>query len=472
MQSEVNKIESINLKPTTKQHLAYEKLFDFETSYLLWGAGAGSGKSWLGCEWLMIQSIRYPNTRWFIGRNQLTNLMASTYMTWVKVCRNHNFTDWTFNGQQHYIQLKNGSRIDLIDLKYNPSDPLYEDLGSYEFTGGFIEEAGEIDFRAFDVLKTRIGRQMNKEYEIMPKILITCNPKKNWLYQIFYKPFKEGTLPKDYAFIQALYSDNPYTSEEYGKSLESITDKVLKQRIMFGNWEYADDDNALMTYDTIQDLFTNTIIETDEKWIVADIARYGSDKTVFTYWRGLYCYKVEMFEKLGVDEVGEKLKIILRDEKIPYSHCIVDEDGVGGGVMDVVRGVKGFQANRSAFPNRLTGKPDNFRNVKAQCAYLLADLVNAHKIRIDCSQEIKTLLSEELAQIKRKDGDKEGKMEIEPKEKQKEMLGRSPDIADTLVMRMYFEFEHPTKDPLRIDPILAMLTNPMRRDGGNQLDYK
>jgi hypothetical protein len=34
-----------------------------------------------------------------------------------------------------------------------------------------------------------------------------------------------------YAFIQSLYSDNHYTSEEYGKQLDEITDKTLKQRL-------------------------------------------------------------------------------------------------------------------------------------------------------------------------------------------------------------------------------------------------
>lgn len=471
-EQDISALGKIQIKPTPKQHLAYEKLFDDKTSFLLWGAGAGAGKSWLGCEWLMLQAIRFPNSRWFIGRNQLTNLMASTYMTWIKVCRHHKFEDWTLNGQQHFIQLKNGSRIDLIDLKYNPSDPLYEDLGSYEFTGGFIEEAGEIDFKAFDVLKTRIGRQMNKEYGVMPKILITCNPKKNWLYQIFYKPYKAGTLPEEYAFIQALYSDNPHTIDEYGKSLSSITDRVLKQRLMYGNWEYADDDNALMTYDTIQDLFTNTITETDEKWLVADIAFYGSDKSVFSYWKGLHCYKIEKFEKRGEDEIVEMLKSAMASEGIPYSHCIVDQDGLGNGIPHMLRGIKGFMANRSAFPNMFTGKPDNFKNLKTQCAYKLADLVNNHKIKVDCDKEIQELLSEELSQIKRKDGDKEGKLEIEPKDKQKEMLGRSPDIADTFIMRMYFEYEHPTKDPKQVDPILSLIMRPMNKPNDNQLDFK
>lgn len=457
----------INLKPTEKQFETFKYLRDDVTSFIIFGGGGGGGKSWLGSEWLMSMAIAYPNTRWFIGRNQLTNLMASTYMTWIKVCKHHGFKDWTLNGQSHFIQLGNGSRIDLVDLKYNPSDPLYEDLGSYEFTGGFIEEAGEIDFKAFDVLKTRIGRQMNKEYNIKPKILLTCNPKKNWLYQLVYKPFKNGTLPKEYAFIQALYSDNPYTSKEYETSLSSISDKVLKQRLMFGNWEYEDDDNVLMNYDSIQDLFSNTIVETNEKWIVADIARYGSDKTVISRWKGLHCYKIDMYEKLGVDQVGDILKIILQEEKIPFSHCIVDEDGVGGGVVDMVRGVKGFQANRSPFPNRVTGKPDNYRNLKGQCAYLLADFVNDHKIKVTCTPEIRELLAEELGQIKRKDGDKEGKMEIEGKDMQKEMIGRSPDIADTFVMRMFFEYEHPTKDPVHTDPISLLLA---RRDNKNQWD--
>lgn len=462
----------MELRPTKKQFETFQYLRDDVTSFIFFGGGGGGGKSWLGCEWLMTMAIAYPNTRWFIGRNKLTNLMGSTYLTWVKVCSHHKFTDWTLNGQQHFILLGNGSRIDLVDLKFNPSDPLYEDLGSYEYTGGFIEEAGEVDFKAFDTLKSRIGRQMNKEYNIMPKILITCNPKKNWLYQLVYKPYISGTLPKNFAFVQALYNDNHYTSEEYEKSLSSISDKVLKQRLMYGNWEYADDDNALMPYDAIQDMFTNTIEETTTKWIIADIARYGSDKTVISYWLGLHCYKIEMFEKLGVDQVAEKLKIILRDEKVPYSHCLVDEDGIGGGVMDMIRGVKGFQANRTPFPNRLTGKPDNFRNVKTQCAYYLAELVNSHKIKVTCENNIRDLLSEELAQIKRKDGDKEGKLEIEGKDKQKEMLGRSPDVADTFIMRMFFEFDYPTKGQVKFDPILAMLNNPFQKNTGNQLDYK
>ena len=461
----------INLQPTTKQFEGYQALRDNETIYPVFGGAAGGGKTWFGCEWLMTMGIAYPNTRWFIGRNELTTLMGSTYITWTKVCKQYNFTEWKLNGQYHFIEFDNGSRIDLLDLKNNPSDPFYERYGSREYTGGWIEEAGEVEFNAFDTLKSRIGRHLNKEYNLKPKLLLTCNPKKNWLYQKIYKPFKEGKLPKEYKFIQSLYGDNPHTAEDYGKMLEQITDRIQKERLMYGNWEYSDDDNVMMSYDNIQDLFTNTVIENDTKWLVCDIARYGSDRTVFSYWKGLHCYKIEIFEKLGVDEVSEKLRIILRDEQIPYSHCIVDEDGVGGGVVDSVRGIKGFMANKTPFEDRITGKPANFKNLKTQCAYALADKVNSHEIRIDCSEEIKRILSEELSVFKIKDPDKEGKLEIEPKDKMKEMLGRSPDIADTFLMRMYFEFVSPTKPIEKLDPIQIMLSKRIERKNDNQLNY-
>lgn len=42
-------------------------------------------------------------------------------------------------------------RIDFLDLQYKPSDPLYERYGSIEFTGGWIEEGGEVNFGAYTI---------------------------------------------------------------------------------------------------------------------------------------------------------------------------------------------------------------------------------------------------------------------------------------------------------------------------------
>jgi hypothetical protein len=129
---------------------------------------------------------------------------------------------------------------------------------------------------------------------------------------------------------------------------------------------------------------------------------------------------------------------------VPFSQIIADEDGIGGGVVDILRGIKGFVAQSTPFPNPTTGNPDNFANLKAQCAYKLAEMVNNHKLVVrNISPQDKELLIQELEQIKTKDADKEGKLKILGKDEVKERIGRSPDIADTLLMRMYFEFTKP-----------------------------
>lgn len=464
------KMETITptIRPTYKQDLAYEKLSDSVTRFLLFGGGAEGGKSWLGAEWLITNCYFYPGSKWFIGRNELTRLMASSFATFRKVCEHHNIplSDWNYNGQYHYIQFKNGSRIDLIDLKYLPSDPMFQRFGSTEYTGGWIEEAGEVHFLAFDVLKSRVGRWKNQEYGLLvPKILLTCNPEQNWLYRIFYKPWRNNTLPVGYAFIQSLYKDNPYTVEQAEQRLDQITDPVLRARLKLGLWEYAAGDNSLLDYDSIIDLFTNSLPEMAlgaqfQKYYSADIARYGSDKTVAGIWHGFNLRTISWRVHRGIDQTASDIRVILRDQSIPYSHVIIDDDGVGGGVVDSIRGVKGFVGNSSALPvldiNAKHGeRKENYRNLRSQCAFMLAEKIKKHEIAISAQidETTKEMIIEDLQQFKRKEMPIEAPLQIIPKEEIKEALGRSPDFGDMMLMRMYFELDKPANNlPVPTDP--------------------
>lgn len=441
------------IRPEPKQHLAYEKLYDKTTRFITFGGGSGGGKSWLGAEWLLTNCYRYPGTKWFIGRNELTRLMGSSYATFQKVCRYHDIPieDWQFQGQYHYIEFFNHSRIDLIDLKLQPSDPMFQRFGSFEYTGGWIEEGGEVNFMAFDILKTRVGRWMNKEYDLLPpKILVTCNPEQNWLYRIVYKPYKRNILPVEYAFIPALFGDNSYTAKEYGENLNLISDPVLRSRLMKGLWEYGNMDNSLLDYDSICDLFTNTLpdMESPEKYFTADVARYGSDKITLGSWKNFNLYKVDWKVKRGIDQTAEDIKIILRDGMIPYSHSIVDDDGVGGGVVDIVRGIKGFIGNSSALKGKNEDpnvKRENYGNLRSQCAFMLADKIKKHGMVISAQidESTKEMIIEDLQQLKKLETSIEAPLRIISKEDIKEALGRSPDFSDMMMMRMYYELEVP-----------------------------
>lgn len=423
-----------------KQDEALQILTDDTTTDLTYGGAAGGSKSWTGCVWQAFSCLAYPETKWFIGREELKRLRDSTLLTFFKVCKEHGITrdkEFKYNGADHFMEFSNGSRIDLLDLKFLPSDPLYERYGSVEYTGGWIEEAGEVHFGAYDTLKSRVGRHLNDEHNLLRKLFKTCNPKKNWLYQNDYKPWKEGRLPEDSRFIQAFAQDNPYNESGYMDALLSIKDKSKKERLLYGNWEYDDDPAKLMEYDSITNLFDNEFVEPGQACITADIARFGSDNTVVMVWMGFRVVLIKSYPRTSITDSTEIIQELANKYGVPRSKICVDEDGLGGGVKDFLK-CKGFVAN--SVPVKVKGQKLNYNNLKSQCYFRLAERVNKAEIYIDSKDTaINDLIIEELEVVKQKDIDKDNKMAVISKDKIKELIGRSPDYSDTLMMRMYLD---------------------------------
>ena len=126
---------------------------------------------------------------------------------------------------------------------------------------------------------------------------------------------------------------------------------------------------------------------------------------------------------------------------IPNSMTIADEDGVGGGVVDIL-GCNGFVNNSSPLPNPMNRGTENYNNLKSQCYFRLAERINKSGLFIDCQNiETKNAIIQELEQVKQYNMDKDGKRQILPKDKVKEVLGRSPDFADTIMMREWFDLK-------------------------------
>lgn len=423
---------------------------------MFFGGGAGGGKSWEICESRLVRALRYPGYKSFIGREELKRLMQSTFQTWVKVCKYHKVSEslWKLNGQYNYIEFTNGSRIDLLDLKFLPHDPLYERFGSLEYTdAGAIEEAGEVHFLAYDVLRSRGGRHLNREFNIHASMLVTGNPKKNWTHRVFYQPFKAGSLPKNFAFIQSLYQDNPFTADDYGKQLAQISDRVLRQRLKDGNWDYDEEQGSLTSHDALSDAFSNTIVKDDEKYLVLDVARKGKDNTCSGDWDGLELTHIELVNKQDTSVTIQRTKDRTVANQVPRSHVMADEDGIGGAVVDGMPGIKGFVANSTPLPTRteivskltrLTTEfvpKTNFANLKSQCAFKLAQLLNERKIRFNVPEYREIIIEELTALLKHKDVGTDGKLQIRPKDEVKQELGRSPDVGDMIIMRMWFELK-------------------------------
>ena len=426
---------SIDPKYTNTQSRAFKYLFDNETNDILFGGAAGGGKSFMGCSWLIILCIKYPRTRYLMGRSKLDNLKKTTLNTFFEVCAQWGIksgTHFNFNAGSNIITFWNGSEIMLKDLFHYPADPNYDSLGSLEITGAFIDEANQITEKAKNIVNSRIRYKLD-EYNIIPKLLLTCNPSKNWTYTQYYRPAKEGKIEPHKKFVQSLVDDNPYISKHYKGQLEKL-DEISKQRLLYGNWEYNAGEDNLCNYDSIVNLFNQKGIE-GEKYITCDVARFGTDKTVIMYWEGLTIKKIKTFGKSTITQVSEEIKTIQQTEAVNLRNIIVDEDGVGGGVVDILR-CKGF-VNNSRPINK-----ENYQNIKTQCYYKLADMINKAQIGIETNDIAqKNNIIEELEQIRSKDMDKDNKLQILPKEVIKAIIGRSPDYSDTIMMRMYYEID-------------------------------
>lgn len=422
------------MKLLNKQEHAIYYLKDKTTEEVLYGGAAGGGKSALDCLYLIECCQKYPGSRWLMGRSKLKTLKETTLNTFFEISSKLKISDqYKFNAQENIVHWKNGSDILLKDLFLYPSDPQFDSLGSLEITGGVVDECNQVSYKAWQIVKSRIRYKLN-EFDLIPKLLGTCNPAKNWTYSNFYKPSKEKSLPEYRRFIQALPTDNPYLHPSYIQSLLRL-DKNSKERLYYGNWEYDDDPTALMSIDKINDIFTNTFARGGDKYITADIARFGSDSTIIMLWDGLRVIKVIKLVKKPVTWVAQEISSLANLHGVPLSNIIVDEDGVGGGVVDILN-CKGF-VNNSTAKNK-----ENFDNLKSQCYFKLAELVNKSEIYIEKNimdiEDIADLI-EELEQVKQKDMDKDGKKKVVPKDKVKELLGRSPDFSDALMMRMFFE---------------------------------
>lgn len=444
--------KKIGFEPSKKQYEAYQLLTDKTHTQIGYGGAASGGKSYLGCFWVTANCLAYAGTGWLLGRRDLVNLRRTTLLTLFKLWEEKGIPrEWyNYNQQNNIITFQNGSQIFLFDLAHQPSDPLYTRLGGLELSGAFIDEANEVDEAAINIIVTRLGRRKNKEYDLLPKLLECFNPDKGHIYQRYYKCWKEGSLPAYRSFVKALPTDNPFTTEEYINQLKSA-DRITRERLLLGNFEYDDDPGTLVRYDAIMDLFTNTVDNSGDRWITADIARFGSDKTVIIVWEGLKAYMIEVHEHLSTDSVARKIAQLAQIERVPYSHIAIDETGVGGGVVDLLRGTRGFVAAARPLENPITHKVENFANLKTQCIYKMAALISAHKVAVRCENErgedmlqgkYKQELVEEIEQWKARDIDKDGKQKVRQKDEIKEVLGRSPDISDALMMRALFEYGH------------------------------
>lgn len=431
---------------TPKQSAAWTLLTNTpKVREILVGGAAGGGKSFFGCLWILKSARKYASTRWVIARKEWTTLATTTLATMLELLPTTGMVkgrDYrtTGGGGSFKITLANGSVILFMHMKHQPSDPNYSRLGGLEITGAFVDEADEVTAKAWEILGSRIRYKIT-ENGLTPKLLGSCNPNKNWIKERFYDQVVANTMPDNRAFVPILLSDNPHADATYPETLSHLNE-VDRGRLLNGDWEYATDSLSLFPGAFVEQCWDmrmrNYYAAQDgaRRYITADVARQGVDKTVIVAWQGMLAVEARVLLKSTHDDnttaiLGLARKYgVERDQRI-----IVDADGVG--IDEVTSLIKaGYQpfAFHGGSP-ALHGQ--KYKNLKSQCYVHLSQqpfgiAPEVYNMLVG-GKSVKELISSELGVVKQLVG--ESRVAVNGKDAQKQLLGRSPDFADCLMQR-------------------------------------
>lgn len=190
-------------------------------------------------------------------------------------------------------------------------------------------------------------------------------------------------------------------------------------------------------------------VASDRKLLGVDVARFGSDATVMTALHGYAFLGRKPFFKFDTNEVVGEIIQFAREHG-PFDVITIDETGIGGGVVDVLRESARFPANADLFQNtEIRGvqfgascedEADRakFVNLKARMFDHLADDLKKSD-GLCLSQD--DIYLEELPTILYR-FDSKGRKYIESKDDYRKRTGRkSPDDSDSLALANYGRYD-------------------------------
>lgn len=275
-------------------------------------------------------------------------------------------------------------------------------------------------------------------------------------------------LVKSFAFIAGSIYDNKALLKENPQYLGNLMaqDDAEKARLLEGNWKASTNKLMLFSNDGLDGMFE--VGENEDNigkgYCSADVARFGSDWAVNISWDGLNVRKVNILTKCDLEQFVAVVEADRGSVRATRKHCIVDVDGMGAGVVDFGK-FQAFQGGAAPMQPKAAKKDRMLKsvhaNLKTQCYYAFAEAVEDGLVSFEgCvymvdgietdtvrtkkwgSIKIQALIKKQLRAIRKRNPDNDGKKRINDKAQQKVYLGgMSPDIADALAERFFWEVQ-------------------------------
>lgn len=209
---------------------------------------------------------------------------------------------------------------------------------------------------------------------------------------------------------------------------------------VLGRWPLINTESIISP--TLVDMAFRKGFQLNPEWplvISCDVARFGSDSTVFVLRRGPCILAIEKVQKRNCKWIVERLAELLHQYALPEERSsvpiVIDETGgYGGGVIDFAVGMRIIPVNfSSASPQELVTV-----NMRSHLWFNMAEFLRIGGVDISrLDPAMVGVMRKELSAARYR-FDERGRKRVEPKTQIKQRLGYSPDIADAIALSYYW----------------------------------
>lgn len=440
--------ESGVIRAFPKQSQYIDAVLSGKYRFLMYAGGVGGGKTLANLMAATALCKFYPGSRWAFVRKTRKDITEKVIPEFNKM-RPGSFFGETKDASHRFpwhTPCENGSMIIWWPESTHEGDTDMNRWRGLNVNGFFFEEANECYEKSWVMAQTRAGRWKVPPGKTQPPPILagSCNPSQSWVRTMFYDPWVAGQLDPNYFFLQAFPLDNPHLDPQYLESLEFIP-RAMYETMVNGNWDFAEQPDAVIQAAWVSDAFRrerDTSFNTPRLGV--DVARFGDDKSVWCVRLGNHIEELVVRAQWDAVEAAELTVELAKKYSIPGHSIILDTIGPGGPVADILRHnhdilvtpfIAGVKKNlrEIKFGSDLTM---TFANLRTDAWWGLRELLDPDypggMLSINPELQKHSEIMGDLTAV-RYSFIGERMIQLEPKNKTKIRLRRSPDFGDAIM---------------------------------------
>lgn len=400
--------------------IQFKELFNPKWRNLVYYGGRSGGKSRAVAESLLLRG-RQNKLRILATREIQNTIKDSVLKLLADLIEQYGFDDYEVQ-RDTILNKVTGTEFIFKGLRLN--------INEIKSTEGidvcWVEEAQAVTDKSLDILAPTIrkpGSQLiftfNRMAELDPVYVryVMNQPPSTFVKKVNYDVLETlGLLPDVIKLEIDADRDNPsiYAHKWLGEPLGQAEMSIIpRDSILEAMKRHADNDGA---------------------WEVGvDVARFGSDRTVFAARKGMRAIDEKIMQGLRTTQICDELERFVRYEKKlkkdkpnPDAPTLkIDDTGVGGGVTDemVKRGYNVIAINFGGEPL----DKDKYPNWISEAWFHMAEVMPTISLPFN-SDLLMELSTRQWKQ------DNNGRRRVEGKQEYKKRGFRSPDIADAYIL--------------------------------------